>query len=168
MNRFAIAIIFTLSIAASALAQGAGAIKGTVTDDNGAKINGAQVILSSSAGVQLNTSTDQSGTFEYKNLRSGSYFVEVKANGFSTFTSDEILFTRGENKDLTVELRVAAINANVVITATGTAQRADEVAKWLTNLAILVVARARRECLATLRATSIHVSLQFDRRRESR
>ena len=134
MNKFAIAIIFTLTIAASALAQSAGSIKGTVTDDNGAKINGAQVILSSSAGVQLNTSTDQSGTFEYKNLRSGSYFVEVKANGFSTFTSDEILFTRGENKDVAVQLKVAAINANVVITPTGTAQRADEVAKVITTL----------------------------------
>lgn len=134
MSKFTIAIIFTLSIAASALAQGAGVIKGSVTDDNGAKIKGAQVILSSSAGVQLNTSTDQSGTFEYRNLRSGSYFVEVKANGFSTFTSDEILFTRGENKDLAVQLRVAAINANVVITATGTAQRADEVAKVISTL----------------------------------
>ncbi|HJU93955.1 MAG TPA: TonB-dependent receptor [Pyrinomonadaceae bacterium] len=134
MNKFAIAIIFTLGIAANALAQGAGAIKGTVTDENGAKINGAQVILSSSAGVHLNTATDQSGTFEYENLRSGSYFIEVKANGFSTFTSEEILFSRGENKDLTIQLRIAAINANVVITATGTAQRADEVAKVISTL----------------------------------
>ena len=129
-----IAIIFILSIAASALAQGAGAIKGSVTDENGAKVKGAQVILSSSSGVQLNTSTDDSGTFEYKNLRSGSYFVEVKATGFSTFTSEEILFSRGENKDLVVQLRVAAINESVVVTATGTAQRADEVSKAITTL----------------------------------
>ena len=137
MNKFknlTIAIIFGLSIATSALAQGTGAIKGTVTDENGAKINGAQVVLSSSTGVHLNTSTDESGTFEYKNLRSGSYFIEVKANGFSVFTSDEILFSRGENKDLAVQLRVAAINASVVVTATGTAQRADEVSKVVSTL----------------------------------
>ena len=134
MKRFAIAIIFTLSMAASAFAQDAGAIKGTVTDENGGKVAGAQVILSSSTRVQLNTSTDESGTFEYKNLRSGSYFVEVKANGFSTFTSDEILFSRGENKDVEVQLRVAAINASVVVTPTGTAQRADEVSKVVSTL----------------------------------
>ena len=58
-----IAIIFILSIAASALAQDAGAIKGTVTDENGAKISGAQVILSSSTGVHLNTSTDRIRNF---------------------------------------------------------------------------------------------------------
>jgi vitamin B12 transporter len=134
MTKVTIAIIFTLSIAVSALAQDPSTIKGTVTDENGAKISGAQVILSSSTGVQLNTSTDQSGNFEYKNLRSGSYFVEVKANGFSTFTSDEILFSRGENESVMVQLRVAAINANVVVTATGTAQRADEVSKVVTTL----------------------------------
>ena len=129
-----LAIIFTLSLAASALAQSAGAIKGTVTDDNGAKIGGAQVVLSSSTGVNLNTTTDESGAFEYKNLRSGSYFIEVKANGFSTFTSEEIRFSRGENTDVAVQLKVAAINASVVVTATGTAQRADEVAKVISSL----------------------------------
>ena len=134
MTKFTFAIIFTLSIAASALAQDAGAIKGTITDENGAKISGAQVILSSSTGVHLNTSSDQSGNFEYKNLRSGSYFVEVKANGFSTFTSDEIQFSRGENKNVGVQLRVAAINESVVVTATGTAQRADEVSKVISTL----------------------------------
>ena len=81
IKNLSIAIIFTLTIAASVLAQGDGAIKGTVADENGAKIAGAQVVLTSGAGVQVNTSTDRSGTFEFKNPRSGSYFVEVKANG---------------------------------------------------------------------------------------
>ena len=134
LKNLSFAIIFALSIAASALAQGGGAIKGTITDENGAKIGGAQVVLSSSTGVHLNTTSDDSGTFEYKNLRSGSYFIEVKANGFSTFTSEEIRFSRGENTDVAVQLKVAAINASVVVTATGTAQRADEVAKVISTL----------------------------------
>ena len=58
----------------------------------------------------------------------------MKANGFSTFTSEEIRFTRGENKELAVQLKVAAINASVVVTATGTAQRADEVSKVVSTL----------------------------------
>lgn len=129
-----IATILALGVWTTVFAQSAGSIKGTVTDDNGAKIAGAQVVLSSSAGVQLNTSTNQSGTFEYKNLRSGSYFIEVKANGFSIFTSEAIDLSRGENKDVAVQLRIAAINASVVITATGTAQRADEVSKVVSTL----------------------------------
>lgn len=129
-----IAIILALGISGNVFAQGTGTIKGTVTDENGAKLAGAQVVLSSSAGVQLNTSTTESGTFEYRNLRSGSYLVEVKAGGFSPFTSEEIELKRGENKDVVVQLKIAAINASVIVTATGTAQRADEVSKVVSTL----------------------------------
>lgn len=137
MNKFkslTIAVIFFLAIATSAFAQEAGGIKGTVVDGDGAKIAGAHVVLTSSTGVHFNTSTDRDGSFEFNNLRSGSYFIEVKASGFSTFTTEEISFNRGENKDLSLQLKVASINASVVVTATGTAQRADEVAKVVSTL----------------------------------
>src|ERR1044072_96820 len=128
------ALVFVLSISAIVFAQSSGRITGTVTDENGAKIAGAQVVLTSTSGVHLNTSTDRAGTFEYNNLRSGPYFIEVRANGFSDFTSEEIRFTRGESKEINVQLRIAAINASVIVTATGTAQRADEVSKVVSTL----------------------------------
>ena len=127
-----VALVFILTTAASAFAQGG--ISGTVTDENGAKVAGAHVVLRSSSGVYLNTSTDESGAFKFENLRSGSYFVEVKANGFSVFTSEAIQFQRGENKQVNVELKIAAINESVVVTATGTVQRADEVSKVVSTL----------------------------------
>ena len=126
--------IFLLGSASNLFAQGTGGITGTVTDEKGAKVAGAQVTLTSSAGLQLNTSTDDNGAFEYRSLRSGSYFVQVKANGFSVFTSEEIQFNRGEDKPLTIQLKIASINASVVVTATGTAQRADEVSKVISTL----------------------------------
>jgi len=129
-----VALVFVLSLSTTAFAQGIGGIKGTVTDENNGKVTGAQVVLSSSTGIHLNTSTDQAGTFEYKNLRSGSYFIEVKANGFSVFTSEEIQFERGETKQVAVQLRIASLSASVVVTATGTAQRADEVSKVVSTL----------------------------------
>ncbi|HVF23797.1 MAG TPA: TonB-dependent receptor plug domain-containing protein, partial [Pyrinomonadaceae bacterium] len=134
MRSIFVAIVFALSISANVFGQNAGGITGAVTDENGAKVASAQVILTSSNGVHLNTSTDQSGAFEYKNLRSGSYFIEVRANGFSALTSEEIRLTRGENKQIVLELRVAAINASVMVTATGTAQRADEMSKVVSTL----------------------------------
>jgi vitamin B12 transporter len=136
MNRrtILVAIVFALSVWVNVFAQTSGGITGTVTDENGAKIAGVQVVLTSSTGVHLNTSTDRNGTFAFNNLRSGSYFIEVKASGFSAFTSEEIRFTRGENKQLALALKVAAINANVVVTATGTAQREDEVSKVVSTI----------------------------------
>ena len=132
MRSILVALVFALSISANV--SGQGAITGTVTDEKSAKVAGAQVVLTSNTGVHLNTLSDRSGVFEYKNLRSGSYFIEVKANGFSDFTSEELRFTRGESKEINVQLRIAAISASVVVTATGTAQRADEVSKVVSTL----------------------------------
>jgi len=128
-----VAFGFICIVATNVQAQGGG-ISGTVTDENDAKISRAQVVLSSSSGVHLNTATGQDGTFKFENLRSGSYFIEVKANGFSTYTSAEIEFTRGENKQVAAQLKVASIDASVVVTATGTVQRADEVSKVVSTL----------------------------------
>jgi vitamin B12 transporter len=130
----ALTILSILTVPANVFAQGTSGITGTVTDENGAKVIGAQVVLSSGTGIQLNSSTDQAGSFEFKNLRSGLYFIEVKADGFSVFTSEDIQFARGENKQIAVQLKIASINESVVVTATGTAQRADEVAKVVSTL----------------------------------
>jgi len=134
LRRLVTTVVFILVVTVSALAQGTGTINGTVTDEKDAKIAGAQVVLSSNTGVQLNATTDEAGAFAFKNLRSGSYLVEVKAGGFSVFTSEEIQFTRGDNKQLQVQLKIASINASVVVSATGTVQRADEVAKVISTL----------------------------------
>ena len=134
MRSTLVAIVFALSILTNVFGQSSGGITGTVTDENGAKIGGAQVVLTSATGSHLNTSTDRNGTFAFNNLRSGSYFIEVKASGFSVVTSEEIRFNRGENKQVALELKVAAINASVIVTATGTAQRADEVSKVVSTL----------------------------------
>lgn len=130
----ALAIVLLLLITPNVWSQSTGAISGTVTDENNAKVNGAHVVLTSGNGIQLNTTTDANGVFKFQNLRSGAYFIEVKANGFSVFTSEEIWFTRGEDKQLTVQLGVASINESVVVTATGTVQRADEVSKVVSTL----------------------------------
>ena len=130
----AVLIILALCFSTKVLAQSNGQISGSVTDENGARISGAQVVLNSSAGIRLNTATDETGNFTFKNLRSGTYFIEVKANGFSVFTSEEIEFNRSDSKDVPVELKLASLNASVVVTATGTAQRADEVSKVVSTL----------------------------------
>ena len=134
MKRIVLMIFVTLITSSSLFAQNGGAIRGVVTDENGAKVAGARVVLNFTPGVQLTTQTDQAGAFEYKGLRPGSYLVEVKAEGFSEFTSEAIRVDRGETDEVAVQLKIAAISANVVVTATGTVQRADEVAKVVSTL----------------------------------
>ena len=106
-----------------------GSIKGTVTDENKAKVPGAQITLRSDSGLQLATASNDSGQYKFDDLRSGRYYLEIKANGFSVYAPDEIHLERGESKQVDVALEVAAINESVVITANGTAERIEDAAK---------------------------------------
>ena len=109
--------------------QNVAAIKGSIADERGGKIRGADVRLRARTGTQLNTTTDSNGAFEFRNLPAGQYLIEVQANGFAKFASDEVIAERGQTKQLEFTLKVAGINENIVVTAAGTAQRADEVSK---------------------------------------
>jgi vitamin B12 transporter len=127
-------LFLILGLTTNVFAQSASSIKGTVTDERGAKIPAAQVTLTLESGMQLTTVTSPAGSFAFNAVRPGAYLLEVKATGFSVFTSNQIQLARGENRSIPIELRVAAIAANVVVTASGTAQRADEVAKVVSTL----------------------------------
>ncbi|MGH9930220.1 MAG: TonB-dependent receptor [Pyrinomonadaceae bacterium] len=111
------------------LGQASTSIKGEIVDENGAKISGADVRLRSRTGAQLSTATDSDGAFEFRNLPAGKFLIEVQAKGFAKLASDEIVLERGQAKRLELTLKVAGINENIVVTAAGTAQRADEVSK---------------------------------------
>ena len=127
-------LFLILAFATNVFAQATSSINGTVTDEHGAKVSGAKVTLTLQSGGELTTITNQSGAFEFARLKPGSYLLEVEAAGFSIYASEQIQLERGETKSMPVQLRVAAINASVVVTATGTAQRADEVAKVVSTL----------------------------------
>jgi outer membrane receptor protein involved in Fe transport len=133
-TKIIVAGAFLLSISVLAFGQSVGALRGTISDEQGAKIAGADVRLRSRAGAQLATVSDRTGTFEFAALQPGEYLIEIKAKGFSHFASPEIRLEKGEAKSVEFDLRVAAIDESVVITATGTPQRADEVSKAVTVL----------------------------------
>jgi vitamin B12 transporter len=132
--RFLVVLGFSLIASFNLNAQDVVGIQGTVTDEQGGKVAGANVLLRARSGLELFTTTDKTGTFEFRRLTTGSYLIEVKATGFSVFTSDEIRFERAETKQLEVQLKIATVNAGVVMIATGTVQRADEVAKAVSTL----------------------------------
>jgi vitamin B12 transporter len=126
------ALLILLSIVS--FGQSTTVIKGSVADENGGKISGADVRLRSRTGIQLSTVTDNNGTFEFQNLRPGQYLIEIQATGFATLASDEILVERGQTKPLDLTLKVAGVSESIVITAAGTAQREDEVSKVVSTI----------------------------------
>lgn len=135
-------------------AQTSTVITGHVVDEHSANVTGADVRLRSREGAQFTTTTDAGGSFRFTNPVPGYYLVEVKAVGFAVLTSDEVHLTRGETKNLNLTLVVAAVNESVVITATGTLQRADEVSKAVTVIgAPEIEAKHQLTLTETLRGT---------------
>jgi vitamin B12 transporter len=124
----------TFLFAVTINAQSATILKGTVTDETNAKVTGAQLILFSRTGLKVTSQTDESGAFIFNDLRSETYILEVKADGFAVYDSEDIKLENGQSRELEVKLRVAAINESVVVTATGTLQREDEAAKVITTV----------------------------------
>lgn len=118
----------------NAFAQGGATLGGHVTDEQGANVLGAEVVLRSRTGARLSARTDASGVYAFRGLVAGDYIIEVKARGFAATTSDEIAVERGQAVTQDFKLNVAAVNENVVIVAAGTPQRADEVSKAVTIL----------------------------------
>lgn len=128
------ALVLVLAISLCAFAQDPSSISGRVTDERGAGVPGAEVQLRSRSGAQSFATADDNGAYSFKNVPPGDYAIEVRAKGFASFTSDERNVVRGQSITNDVKLSVEAVSENVVVTATGTAQRIDEVSKAVTVL----------------------------------
>ncbi|HKZ79525.1 MAG TPA: carboxypeptidase-like regulatory domain-containing protein, partial [Pyrinomonadaceae bacterium] len=129
----AIAAIVLLFFSNLTAAQTSTTIQGIVVDEQGGNIASAVVRLRSRDGRLAVAETDPGGAFQFRNLAAGEYLLECEAPGFSSVTSPGITLKQGESKRLRFELKVASISETVVITASGTVQRADEVSKVLST-----------------------------------
>jgi hypothetical protein len=105
-----------LALAPGIYAQVAtGNIYGTVTDESGAVLPGANVALSGDLGTRSTTSSNQ-GDFRFLNLDRGRYKVTVSLAGFST-VNREVNVVTGENVTLDFGLKVAQVAETVTVTA---------------------------------------------------
>jgi iron complex outermembrane receptor protein len=130
MGAFVWLSLFSINVCA----QNGATIKGHVTDERGANVVGAEIRLRSRVGTRLFARTDHDGVYAFTGLAPGDYILEVKARGFAALTSAEFRVEREQTATRDLTLQVAAVNETVVVTASGTAQRADEVSKSVTLL----------------------------------
>lgn len=128
-ERFLMAVGIVVLSFTAAHSQTKSHISGTVSDEQNAKVRGAEVRLRSLGGIQLSTASNQDGSFAFTDLGAGEYLLEVRAIGFASYASEQIQLSRGQTQQISIQLKVAGLSETVVVTATGTPQRADEVAK---------------------------------------
>src|SRR5262249_17094947 len=120
LNRFLAAFALILSAMAipSYAQSNAGIIRGTVTDQNGAKVQDAAVRLSNSiAKYEQSGKTDSNGVFQLIDVPFNRYLLSTEASGFAP-TTNEVVVRSNLVQQLDVKLEVNPVSATVNVTTT--------------------------------------------------
>ena len=110
---FQIVAAFCLLITVNGQIQDSLKISGTVTDQNGAVVVGAQVTLRGVAEQTVVTNKD--GFFTFSNLPRGDYQLKVSANGFSPQTQKLSLADQNQNQDIRLSIGESSITVTAEI-----------------------------------------------------
>jgi len=105
-------LIPTLSVMAQTFR---GTILGTVTDQNGALVPGAQVTAKNVAtGVERISITDESGNYAIPELQIGTYRIIARKSGFEPFTVNGVLVEVAAERRVDIRLAAAGTTDQVV------------------------------------------------------
>lgn len=120
-------VVLMITSPGAAHAQFGSGIEGTVTDDSGAIVPGAQVVLTNQdTGVENTTAANSAGIFHFPTLGSGTYKVTVTAPGFGTVTEAGIVINGNSIRDASVKLQPSSVATNVEVSETPSAVETDE------------------------------------------
>jgi hypothetical protein len=111
----ALALALAFGLAVSAHAQiGGGNIYGEVHDESQAVLPGASVTLS--GPFTRSTVSTAEGQYRFINVPSGEYTLTVSMDNFTT-VSRQVVVTTGQNYTIDFELKVAAVEETLLVTA---------------------------------------------------
>jgi len=117
-NALAIAL---LAIAAASIVMGAidrGNVQGTVTDEQGAIIPGARVVVKNlDTNVEVALTTNNSGVYLASELVPGRYSVHVDARGFSAVEVTDLRVAANTTITRDVQMKLGATTQTVNVTA---------------------------------------------------
>lgn len=110
-------VLLVLAAASVANAQIAtGNIYGSVSDQQGARLQGVTVTLTSKAIGSRATVTDEVGQFRFLNIDKGTYTLSVTLSGFTT-QEREVIVTTGVNTEIPFSLKVSQVAETITVTA---------------------------------------------------
>ncbi|RPJ59001.1 MAG: hypothetical protein EHM23_15605 [Acidobacteria bacterium] len=112
-------LVVFLLLAGTAVAQTEkSTLRGTVTDQSGAIIPGADIVLTDLAtNVEVRRLvSDNNGNFEIPDLKPGTYRVKVDLAGFRSFVAEGVKLDGGQTRRLDVPLQVGIQSETVTVT----------------------------------------------------
>src|SRR5271169_5709233 len=94
------------------------AIDGQVSDASGAAVPSATVtVTNKETGLRRSASTDNSGRFNFPQLKPGTYSIKVQAAGFEPQQNDAVSAALGQKQTVDFGLKVAQSNQTVEVSS---------------------------------------------------
>ena len=117
------AFLATILIVSAAWAQGVATsqISGSVQDQSGAAVAGAEVhVTQTDTGLQRRVTSSGDGSYVITSLPSGPYEMQVSKAGFNSFVQKGIVLQVNSNPAINPILAVGAVTSEVVVQAGAT------------------------------------------------
>jgi hypothetical protein len=124
--RFLIVPLFLVFACVAAIAQQNSEIVGNITDQTGAAVPGAKLVLTQTeTGFVYNGLSNSTGGFVFPGLNVGTYTLKVTAKGFATSTLNGLALNVSQTLGADVKLTVGAESQEVTVTADALQVQAD-------------------------------------------
>lgn len=102
-----------------------GSLKGTVTDQLGALVVGATIVVKDGKNFQKTVLSDDNGRFELRSLAPGRYDVTITSAGFNTLEERNVELRAGKTTTLNPQLTIGMMEQTVVVDNNGISTDAD-------------------------------------------
>jgi hypothetical protein len=103
--------------------QTAGSVTGTVHDNTGAVVAGAEVTVSNAAnGFKATATTNSDGSYLVPGVPAGSYDVTITAKGFKEFHVKDLVVRVTQKVRVDATLEVGKVDVEVVVEGAAVAQ----------------------------------------------
>lgn len=99
MKKIYYLILLSMSVAGTVLGQEMGSLKGTITDEQGVTIPGANIIIRS---LSKGTTSDGSGNYLIENLAKGTYEIQISYIGYESIIRNITVNTGQNSADFTL------------------------------------------------------------------
>src|SRR5262245_38851270 len=112
----ALAFVVQFLIAAPAMAQNQGSLRGYVTDEQGGSLPGVTVTATSPALIQPSIAvTEADGAYRLINLPPGTYSVSAALTGFASYRRTDVLLRAGANFQVDIVMKLGALEESVTV-----------------------------------------------------
>ncbi len=113
-----VSLFITAGVSFPALAQGVGGIAGTVMDETGALLPGANVTLSNAQGTvggNQEAVTDARGAYQFQRLVPGTYTVRAQMQGFRTVEQSNIIVNADVTARADLKLAIGNLEESIIV-----------------------------------------------------